>query len=78
MSPTKIAQLTPEQEAVIPSILEKWTRVFCSTEPSDYQKAEAAVKTAYAAMGKPEPVIRFFSIKRESGNSRRRSPRCTS
>lgn len=61
MSPTKIAQLTPEQEAVIPSILEKWTRVFCSTEPSDYQKAEAAVKTAYAAMGKPEPVIRFFS-----------------
>ena len=61
MSPTKIAQLTPEQEALIPSVLEKWTQIFCSTEPSDYQKAEAAVKTAYAAMDKPEPVIRFFS-----------------
>lgn len=61
MSPTKIAQLTPEQEDLIPSIIEKWTRVFCSTQPIDRQKAEAAVKAAYGVMGKPEPVISFFS-----------------
>lgn len=71
MSPTKITQLTPGQEALIPSILEKWTRVLCSTDPrdrmkgnaprSDRQQAETAVKAAYAAMGKQEPAIRFFS-----------------
>ena len=61
MSLTKIAELTPEQVALIPTILEKWTRVLCSTQPLDRQKAAAAVKAAYAAMGKPEPEIRFFS-----------------
>ena len=61
MSLTKIAELTPEQEALIPSIIEKWTRVLLSTEPIDRKKAATAVKAAYAAMGKPEPIIRFCS-----------------
>ena len=61
MSPTKIAKLTPEQEALIPSIIEKWTRILLSTKPIDRQKAETAVKAAYAVMDKPEPIIRFCS-----------------
>ena len=61
MSLTKISQLTPQQEALIPSILEKWTRVLLSTQPIERHKAQTAVKAAYAAMGKKEPVIRFFS-----------------
>ncbi len=61
MSQPKIAALTPDQEALIPLILEKWRRIALSTEPLNREKAEAAVKTAYAVMGKTEPEIRFLS-----------------
>lgn len=61
MSPTKITELTPEQDALIPSILEKWTRILRSTTPVERQNVEVIVKAAYAAMGKREPEIRFFS-----------------
>lgn len=61
MSQTKIAQLTPEQEALIPVTVEKWKSVALSTQPLNHQKAEAAIKAAYGAMGKKEPAIRFFS-----------------
>lgn len=60
MSPTKIATLTPEQEALIPVILEKWTRVFLSTQPLNRDRTQAAVRCAYRALGKKEPTIRFF------------------
>lgn len=61
MSQTKIAQLTPQQEALIPVILENWKSVALSTQPLNRQKARSAIKAAYAALGKKEPAIRFFS-----------------
>ncbi len=60
MSPTKIATLTPEQEALIPVILNKWIRVFLSTQPLNRDKVQAAVRFTYRALGKKEPTIRFF------------------
>ncbi len=61
MSPTKITALTPAQEALIPLTLEKWMRIFLSTQPLEREKARAAAIAAYKAMGKKEPAIRFFS-----------------
>ncbi|MBD2186306.1 DUF6745 domain-containing protein [Aerosakkonema funiforme] len=61
MSPTKVEKLTPEQEALIPVYRHKWRGIDLSTEPIDRQKAAHSVKAAYAAMGKPEPEIRFLS-----------------
>jgi hypothetical protein len=56
-----IEKLTFEQEALIPAIVEKWTKILLTTEPIAHQKAEAAVKAAYTAIGQQEPAIRFFS-----------------
>lgn len=47
MSQTKIASLTPEQEALIPVTCEKWLRIALSTERLDRQKAIEAVKATY-------------------------------
>ncbi|WP_414644292.1 DUF6745 domain-containing protein [Allocoleopsis sp.] len=60
MSPTKITQLTPEQEAMIAVYREKWQAIALSTEPIDHQKATEAVKAAYVALGQKEPDILFF------------------
>ena len=57
MLQTKIAELTPEQEALLPVYLEKWRKIAFSTEPLACQKAEAAVKAAYALMGTKEPAM---------------------
>jgi hypothetical protein len=56
-----VTTLTPEQEALIPVYREKWEAIALSTTPIDRQKAEAAVKAAYAVLGKKEPEIHFFS-----------------
>jgi hypothetical protein len=61
MSPHPIATLTPEQEALIPVYRDKWRAIALSTQPSDRVQAEAAIKRAYAALGKKEPQVRFFS-----------------
>ena len=60
MSQTKIEKLTPEQEALIPVIREKWKAIALSTERIDHQKATVAVKAAYRALNLNEPEILFF------------------
>lgn len=55
-----IAELTPEQEALIPVYLEKWRSIALSTEPIDRQKADEAVKAVYEIIGEQEPLIVFF------------------
>lgn len=44
--------LTPEQEAQIAIIVEKWRAIALSTEPIDRHKATEAIKSAYALIGK--------------------------
>ena len=56
---SRIETLTPEQEALIPVIRDKWRAIAHSTEPIDRQKATEAVKAAYAAIDKKEPEILF-------------------
>ncbi|NES87288.1 MAG: hypothetical protein F6K10_41550 [Moorea sp. SIO2B7] len=56
----KINKLTPEQEYLIPAFQDKWRAITLSTQPIDSEKAKAAVKAFYTAMGKKEPEIRFF------------------
>jgi len=56
-----IEKLTPEQEALIPVYREKWRQIALSTERLDRTKAEASIKAAYIALGKPEPEIQFYS-----------------
>jgi hypothetical protein len=56
-----VTKLTPDQEALIPVYREKWEAIALSTTPIDRQKAEAAVKNAYAVLGKKEPKIHFFN-----------------
>ena len=60
MSQTKIDKLTPEQEAQIPVIRQKWKAITLSTERIDHQKATVAVKAAYRALNLNEPEILFF------------------
>ena len=60
----QIQFLTPDQEALIPEYQEKWKRIYLSTEPIDRIRAAAAVKGAYAVMGKKEPEVIFCSSPR--------------
>jgi hypothetical protein len=60
MSDTLIKKLTPEQEALIPVYVQKWTSLALSTESIDRQKAAEAVKAVYAAIEKEEPDVLFF------------------
>jgi hypothetical protein len=59
MLQTKIKKLTPEQEAQIPVIREKWKGIALSTERIDRQKATVAVTTAYRVLNLNEPEILF-------------------
>jgi len=52
---TKINSLTPEQEAQIPGWADKWIKIGLSTEPADFDKAEAAVLKCYDIIGAPRP-----------------------
>ncbi len=61
MSPTRIETLAPEQAALIPVYRDKWRAIWLSTAPIDRQKADAAVKAAYKAMGREEPDTIFLS-----------------
>ena len=38
-----IEQLTPEQTARFPELIEKWIKIGLSTEPVDRPRAEAAI-----------------------------------
>lgn len=50
-------KLTPEQEAQISIIVEKWRVIALSTERIDRHKATEAIKAAYALTGQPNPEI---------------------
>ena len=56
---SQVNLLTPEQEALIPEYQNKWQYLGISTEPIDKKKAEAAVNSVYALMGKKAPKIVF-------------------
>ena len=47
MSQTKIDNLTPEQEALIPVYRDKWRAMALSTERIDRQKADQVLKAAF-------------------------------
>jgi hypothetical protein len=64
-----ISQLTPEQEALIPVIHEKWRQIALSTEPLDRKKAANAVRVAYSLMGKQQPHLLFFNSPHEAFNT---------
>lgn len=55
--PKTITALTPEQEARMPEWVEKWTKIGLSTEPADFDRAEAAGRACYRATGIPEPFV---------------------
>ena len=52
-----INKLTPEQEAMIPAVRDEFLRVGLSTEPADFEAAEAAIKDAYAVAGLAPPKL---------------------
>jgi hypothetical protein len=61
MKPRQITQLTPEQEALIPSIRDEWIRIGLDTTPINPQKAEDAIALAYkSARLKPPQKILWF------------------
>lgn len=60
MSQKKIEKLAIEAESFIGLIRQKWRKITFSTNPIDREKADGAVKEAYAAMGWPEPEIVFL------------------
>ena len=56
----EIKQLTPEQEALIPSYRDRWKAVALSTQPLDKQKAAIAIESAYELIEFPKPHLFFF------------------
>ena len=61
---SQIQFLTPAQEALIPEYQQKWRNLYLSTQPIDPIRAAAAVKGAYAVMGKQEPEVVFCTSPR--------------
>ena len=57
---SKITQLTPEQEALIPIYREKWCKIALSTERIDKKKAVEYIQAVYDFLGYSEPEILFF------------------
>jgi len=52
----RIDRLTPEQEAQLPAIRDKWIAIGLSTERADRTRAEAAVRLAYLQGGLAAPA----------------------
>ncbi len=59
ISQTKIEQLTPEQEAMMPVYQEKWWKIATSTASLDRSQATEAIQAVYEFMGTEEPDIIF-------------------
>ena len=58
----QITELTPEQEALIPSIREQWIGIGLDTTPINKHKAEDAIALAYkCARLKPPQQILWFN-----------------
>ena len=56
-----ITKLTPQQEGQLDEFRDRWLKIGLNCEPLDREKAKAAIGKMYQAIGKPEPVILFFS-----------------
>lgn len=56
-----IKQLTPEQEALMPTIRNEWMKISLDTSPTDKQKVEASIRLVYecAGMKPPQRIIWF-------------------
>ncbi|WP_028954311.1 DUF6745 domain-containing protein [Synechocystis sp. PCC 7509] len=61
-----ISELSPEQEAMLPSYRDKWRSLSILTEPINKEKVTAVIKAAYAVSGYGEPEILFYSSPMES------------
>ena len=61
-----ISELSPEQEAMLPSYRDKWRSIAMLTEPIDREKVTAVIKAAYAVSGYCEPEILFYSSPMEA------------
>ncbi len=72
-SMSQLKFLTPEQEALIPGYQEKWRQIYLSTQPIDRLKAAAAVRAAYAVMGKQAPTEIVFCASPRAAIERLRS-----
>lgn len=59
MRKQKIYQFIAELKAAIPLYREVWMTIALSCQPIEQQKASAAIKTAYAVLGKLEPELYF-------------------
>lgn len=56
-----IHELTPEQKALLPVYVEKWTKIALCAEPADRPRAEAGIAMAYRAGGlEPPQRIEWF------------------
>jgi hypothetical protein len=53
----KIEKITPEHEARFPEWVDKWVKIGLSTEPADFDKAEAAALKAYDLCGLKRPLV---------------------
>ncbi len=61
-----ITELSPEQEAMLPSYRDKWRSIAMLTEPIDREKVAAIIKAAYMVSGYGEPEISFYSSPMEA------------
>lgn len=57
--PELIDTLTPEQQAKIPSYLEKYRNIGLSTRPTDKVRAEKALRASYKYLKMQDPEIRW-------------------
>ncbi len=55
-----ITELSPEQEAMLPSYRDKWRSIAMLTEPIDREKVAAVIKAAYMVSGYFEPEVLFY------------------
>jgi hypothetical protein len=61
-----ISELSPEQEAMLPSYRAKWRSLSILTEPINKEKIRVVIKAAYAVSGYCEPEILFYSSPMEA------------
>jgi len=60
MSKPVIAEISQEQEAMLPGFREKWRSFAISTESIDKEKVKSVIKAAYLVSDFPEPEILFY------------------
>ena len=55
----KITQLTPEQEALIPDYIDRWTKIAFSCEPTNKLEIIPAIEEIYSLLNLPKPIVYF-------------------